>query len=279
MMKFLPGLCCVLLAAVVLAQSQAPRNALFQYRGTDRDANLVERAKEEGRVVLYTSLAPAATEPIAAAFEQKYGIQVALWRARSEQVVQRTVTEARASRHVVDVIEIGGPEMEVLAREQLLASFHSPHVADLPVGAIPTHRTWYADLLTFYLVAYNTTQVQRSEIPATLAGFADPRWQGRIALEATDARWMATLVKAGRVGTGMEFFRTLSALGPDVRQGHASRPLISYRFSPSSRLTKASASRRAPRIRTPRCSLPTTSSRRRDRRCSHRSGTCRRARA
>jgi iron(III) transport system substrate-binding protein len=69
-------------------------------------------------------------------------------------------------------------------------------------------------------VAYNTTRVQRSEIPATYEGFADPRWQGRIAVEATDAEWMATLIKTGRVDTDLDFFRKLSALGPDVRRGH-----------------------------------------------------------
>ena len=225
MMKLASGLLCVLLAPAVLApialaQSPAENNAVFQYRGADRDARLVERAKREGSVVLYTSLAPTESQPLAAAFEKKYGIKVALWRALSDQVVRRTVTEAQARRHAVDVVETNGPEMEMLAREQLLAEFHSPHLADLPAEAIPAHRTWFPDRLSFYVVAYNTTRVQRSEIPATYEGFADPRWKGRIAVEATDAEWMATLIKTGQAGSGMEFFRRLSALGPDVRRGH-----------------------------------------------------------
>ena len=225
MMKLASGLLCVLLAPAVLApialaQSPAENNAVFQYRGADRDARLVERAKREGSVVLYTSLAPTESQPLAAAFEKKYGIKVALWRALSDQVVRRTVTEAQARRHAVDVVETNGPEMEMLAREQLLAEFHSPHLVDLPAEAIPAHRTWFPDRLSFYVVAYNTTRVQRSEIPATYEGFADPRWKGRIAVEATDAEWMATLIKTGQAGSGMEFFRRLSALGPDVRRGH-----------------------------------------------------------
>ena len=31
----------------------------------------------------------------------------------------------------------------MLAREKLLAEFYSPHLADLPAGAIPAHRTWF----------------------------------------------------------------------------------------------------------------------------------------
>ena len=220
MMKFACGLLGVLLVPAVLAQNPAQNDTIFRYRGADRDARLVERARREASVVLYTSLAPTESQPLAAAFEKKYGIKVALWRALSDQVVRRTVTEAQARRHSVDVIETNSPEMEMLAREQLLAEFHSPHLQDLPAEAIPAHRTWFPDRLSFYVVAYNTTKVRRSEIPATYAGFADPRWKGRIAVEATDAEWMATLINTGRAGHGMDFFRRLSALRPDVRRGH-----------------------------------------------------------
>src|SRR5439155_12989561 len=125
-----------------LAQTPAKNDEVYRYSGADRDARLVERAKSEGSVVLYTSLAPTESKPLAEAFEKKYGIKVDLWRALSDKVVQRTVTEAQAHRNSVDVIETNGPEMEMIAREKLLAPFHSPYVADLPAAAIPAHRSW-----------------------------------------------------------------------------------------------------------------------------------------
>ena len=169
--------------------------AALQYRGADRDARLVERAKQEGSVVLYTSLAPSESRPLADAFEKKYGIKVELWRALSDKVVQRAVTEAQAKRYAVDVLETNGPEMEMLAREKLLAEFHSPHLADLPASAIPAHRQWMPDRMNFFVVAFNTAKVKRDELPQTLEGFLDPKWKGRIGIEATDAEWMATIVK------------------------------------------------------------------------------------
>jgi iron(III) transport system substrate-binding protein len=54
---------------------------------------------------------------------------VQLWRALSAEVVQRTVTEAKGRRYAVDVIETNGPEMEMIAREQLLAGAWSPPIA------------------------------------------------------------------------------------------------------------------------------------------------------
>src|SRR5688500_15533120 len=99
--------CSLLLLAAMRAQVPAPaaNDAGFRYRGADRDSRLVERAKREGSVVLYTSLAPTESAPLAGAFEKKYGVKVTLWRALSDQVVQRTVNEARARRYVVDVVE------------------------------------------------------------------------------------------------------------------------------------------------------------------------------
>ncbi len=183
----------VAFAATAFAQS-ASNDEVLRHRGADRDARLAEKAKQQGVVVLCTSLAPTESKPLAAAFEKKYGIKVELWRALSDKMVQRVITEAQGKRHAVDVIETNGPEMEMLAREKLLAEFHSPYHADLPAEAIPKHRTWFPDRLNFFVVAYNTGKVRRPEIPATYEGFADPKWRGRIGIEATDAEWMATLI-------------------------------------------------------------------------------------
>ncbi|HET7362140.1 MAG TPA: extracellular solute-binding protein [Burkholderiales bacterium] len=177
-------------------------------------------AAQDKTVVLYTSLAPTESGPLGQAFEKKTGIKVEIWRALSEKVVQRALTEARAKRNAVDVIETNGPEMEMLAREQLFAELKSPYLADIPSSAIPKHRQWIPDRLNFFVVAYNTTKVRRDELPKDYRGFVDPKWKGRIGLEATDSEWMATLVKRWGERDGMAFFRRLADMRPDVRKGH-----------------------------------------------------------
>jgi iron(III) transport system substrate-binding protein len=217
--KPLPALILALVLPLA-ALAQPKPDDVFRYRGADRDARLVERARQEGALTLYTSLAPTESKPLADAFERKYGVRVDLWRALSDKVVQRVITESQAKRYTVDVVETNGPEMEMLAREKLLAEFHSPYIADLPPEAIPAHRLWMPDRMNFFVVGYNTARVQRSEIPATYEGFTDPKWKGRIGLEATDAEWMATLIKKWGEARGMDYFRKLSAMKPDMRKGH-----------------------------------------------------------
>ena len=57
-------------------------------------------------------------------------------------------------------------------------------------------------------------------VPATYEGFADPKWKGRIAVEATEAEWMATLIKTWPGGNGMDSFRRLAALGSPPHNLH-----------------------------------------------------------
>jgi iron(III) transport system substrate-binding protein len=175
---------------------------------------------QEKTVVLYTSLAPTESGPLGQAFEKKTGIKVEIWRALSEKVVQRALTEARAKRNAVDVIETNGPEMEMLAREKLFAELKSPYLADIPPAAIPRHRQWIPDRLNFFVVGYNTSKVRRDELPKDYRGFLDPKWKGRLGIEATDSEWMATLIKLWGERDGFDNFRKLAEMRPDVRKGH-----------------------------------------------------------
>jgi iron(III) transport system substrate-binding protein len=206
---------------IAAADAQTPDNsAVYLYQGADRDQRLIEKAKAEGALTLYTSMATTESGPLGKAFESKYGIKVQIWRALSENVVQRAVTEARAGRRALDVVETNAPEVEALVREQVVAEYFSPHFADLPAWAVPPHKRWASDRANLWVVGYNTGQVRREELPATLDGFADPKWKGRISLEATDGDWMYGVINFMGEAKGLEFFRKLSALKPEMRKGH-----------------------------------------------------------
>lgn len=206
--------------AACVAAATSANEAVYRYRGADRDSRLLENARKEGSVVLYTSLAPTESGPLGQAFEKKTGVKVEIFRTISEKVVQRALTEAKAGRNAFDVVETNGPEMEVMAREKIFAEFQSPYLVDIPQNAIPAHRQWIPDRVNFFVVAFNTTKVRRDELPKNYQGFIDQRWRGRLGIEATDAEWMATLVKLWGEGPGMAYFRNLAEMKPDVRKGH-----------------------------------------------------------
>lgn len=210
----------IALAAGSLAHAQTANEKLYMYRGADREQRILENARREGVVVIYTSLAPPESGPLTQAFKKKYGIKVDLWRSNSEKVTQRAVTEARGNRFSVDVVETIGTDLERMSREKIFAEFHSPHIADLIQSAIPSHRSWFPDRISYLGVGYNTKLVRKEDLPRTYEGFLDPKWKGRIGIEASDAVWLAGIVKSWGQDRGMKFFNGLSAMKPDVRTGH-----------------------------------------------------------
>lgn len=206
---------------VAAAQPAAgPHRQIYMYQGADRDQRIVEGAKKEKQVVVYTSLNLKDSVPISQAFEKKYGVKVELWRSSSEKVLQRALTEARAGRHAVDAFELNGPEMEALYREGLLEQFHSPHFKTLPAAAFPKHRYYAADRFNFFTIAYNTRLVKPEEVPNSYEDLLHPRWVGKIGIEGSDDDWFASIVKHMGEKKGLDFFRKLAQMKPQVRTGH-----------------------------------------------------------
>jgi iron(III) transport system substrate-binding protein len=211
----------IALPALAGAQVADPSAQIVQYEKPDREAVLAAGARKEGEVSVYTSLISEDLAALSAAFEKKYAVKVKGWRAGSEKVLQRTVTEARAHRHDVDVIETNGPELESLYREKLLQALRSPHMKDLMPQAVRPHGQWVGTRINMFVHSYNTQLVKREELPKTYADLAHPRWKGRLGIEADDEDWFAMVVKEQGEETGLRIFREIAKNnGFSVRKGH-----------------------------------------------------------
>ncbi len=209
----------VFLAWASPASAQSP---LATYEGPDRMARIVEAAKKEGTLTLYTTIAEKDLPTLIKPFEAKYGVKVNVWRAGTDKVLQRTLAEAAANRNEVDVIHFGSPEMEALAREKVLQPVNSPTYKDLVSGSVPAHRQWAATLLSVWVQAYNTNAVKKADLPKTYQDLLDPKWKGKLGIEAKNQDWFQTVVElTGGGDKGLKFFNDLVARnGISVRTGH-----------------------------------------------------------
>ena len=184
-----------------------------------QDAALVEAARREGELMVYHSTQTEDLKPDFDAFTRKYGIRVRVWRSSSENIVQRVVSESRAGKFEVDLVENNSPEMEALRRENLLRRMESPHFADMRPGTLGAHHTYATSTLDVFVAAWNTEKVKREELPKTYRDLLDPRWKGRLGIEAEDQSWFSTLL-AG-LGEDPKLFRDIVATnGVSVRKGH-----------------------------------------------------------
>jgi iron(III) transport system substrate-binding protein len=211
-------------AVLPLAQAQPARpdagRALALYQGADRQARLVEAAKREGELNVYHAY-PRLTVMLDA-FSKKYGIKVNAWRAGSEAILQRIATEARGNRFEVDVVQNNAPENEAAHREKLLQEVNSPYYGDLIAQAVPAHHEWVGITFDVWTAAYNTNKVKKEELPRSYQDLLDPRWKGRIAIEADNHGWFGTLLTALGEDRGTKLFTNIAATnGISTRKGHS----------------------------------------------------------
>jgi iron(III) transport system substrate-binding protein len=214
----------VLLAAAAGGWAQNTQNvaSIALYEGADRQAQLIEGAKKEGSLTLYETIPIEYIRVITAGFEKKYGVKVNFWRASSESVLQRVLTEARGNQPSFDVVESISTPMEAMHRENILQQIKSPVLNELQPWAVPPHHEWAATLLYIYVQAYNTDKVKKEDLPKTYTDLLDPKWKGMLSMEASDDEWFSEVVKEMGEQKGKKFFRDLTIVnGLQLRTGHS----------------------------------------------------------
>ena len=210
-----------LVATQVAMAAELSVEALANYEGADRQQRLINGAKKEGTLNLYTSLTVEDMTVLNAAFEKATGIKVRMWRASCDKVLQRVLAEHKAGRAEVDIIECNAPPLEAMHREGVLQSVRSPLQSELIAAAVPAHREWVGTRLNVFVQAYNTKMVKKEELPKTYADLLHPRWKGRLSIEATDDDWFASVVRGLGEEKGLQLFRDIVAQnGLSVRRGH-----------------------------------------------------------
>jgi iron(III) transport system substrate-binding protein len=209
-------------AACALAAGAAGAQGLFDYSGPDRMEKITAAAKKEGSVTLYTTFAEKDQPALIHPFEAKYGVKVNIWRAGTDKVLQRTLAEAAARKYNVDLIHFGSPEMEALSREKILQPVNSPVHKDLQPGSVPAHGEWAATLLSVWVQVYNTNLINKRDLPKSYRDLLDPKWKGKLGIEAKNQDWFASVVDImGGGEKGLKFFRDLVARnGISARTGH-----------------------------------------------------------
>jgi iron(III) transport system substrate-binding protein len=192
------------------------------YSGPDRTQKLIDGATKEATLTLYSSAVIDDTNAITAAFEKKYpGVKVQLWRGSSEDILRRAVTEAHGGRYDFDVAETAGTEMEGLEREKLLQVLSSPVFADLIPQAVVPHRAWVVDRMSVFTAAYNTTIVAPADVPKSYDDLTDPKWKGKLGVEADDGNWFMAMADSMGEDKALALFGKIVAVnGMSVRKGH-----------------------------------------------------------
>ena len=191
------------------AQSANPQDTYW--------AKVVEAARKEGKLTMYTFFFSAQAQPLVKAFEQRYPeIKVEFAPMASAVRLERLKTEQRMGNYIADTSDGAGAFQMNLRKEDLL----------MPIGDLPSlsdtawqglSQTDKEGYLVFATVIYhtfwsNTTQLKSADEPKTLKDLLDAKWKGKIIQIEPATSSIASTLYSGYVRHGKaddEYFRQL----------------------------------------------------------------------
>ena len=183
------------------------------------DPTLLEAAKREGSVVIYTSTNEREGLPLFKIFEDATGIKVHYIRAGDGMLVSRSLIEARAGQASFDAIFSHAAHK---VPQTMLAQYVPGEAKHLIPTARDPDRRWYGVYANYNTPAYNTKMISAAALPKTYEELGQRKeWAGKTAIDGTDFDWLkgffqhfgdakATQIIKGMVGT----------LKPVITDGH-----------------------------------------------------------
>ncbi|MBB2484997.1 ABC transporter substrate-binding protein [Mitsuaria sp. WAJ17] len=173
---------CLALAATALscaALAQVPAGYPASYQ------SLIDAAKKEGKVTIYTPTDAAAGKPLVKEFESLYpGVKVEYMDMNSVELFNRFISETAAGTTSADVVWNSAMDQAVkLVAEGYAQPYESVESRALPAWAV-YQKTAYGTTFEPLGLVYNKRLLPAADLPKTHADLvkllADPRLQGKV---------------------------------------------------------------------------------------------------
>jgi iron(III) transport system substrate-binding protein len=151
-----------LLIGVALAQAQVPAGYPADY------AKIVDGAKKEGKVVVYSTTDAKLVTPLLKDFEAAFpGVKVEYTDLNSTEVYNRFISENAANATSADAVWSSSMDLQMkLAADGAAAPYKSPEIGALP-GWAHWKDTVYATTFEPIAIVYNKRLVPAEDVPKT----------------------------------------------------------------------------------------------------------------
>jgi iron(III) transport system substrate-binding protein len=215
----LVGCIAVFIFALPIALAGSAPSASTRVESLDQ---LYDKAKKEGRVVVYMATSAKTEEVVFPAFEKRFpGIKVNHVNATADQLVTRAVAEARGGRIIADVISGTQNYITQLREQNMLLDIALPEGASYP--AVLKGSYWVASDTEFFIAAWNSSRLKKEDEPKTFEDFADPKWAKRLIAEPRDFQLLLGLAKYkyGSDEKAIGLFKKIAANKPEFFKGHS----------------------------------------------------------
>jgi iron(III) transport system substrate-binding protein len=219
-----------------LAAAAAALAVTGTVRADDSIDTLYQKAKAEGKAVMYTSVPTFILDEWRKQFEAEYpGVKLEYFRSGTGKVLARINAETAAGQLHGDIVWVAdATAYPDFAKKGLLASYKTAEWDHIPFGKDPGGRYVTGRILAGVIFA-NTNELK--DLPASWRDLDDPKYKGKVSMASAVVSGSTTVMVSGLVhdaGLGWDYFAKLKDNDvlvlqdvPDVARAVASgeRPL------------------------------------------------------
>jgi iron(III) transport system substrate-binding protein len=186
---------CFALPRTASSQVEDILDQLNHRSGEERQSVLLENAKKEGGLTLYTATNTRDTQDIVGGFTKHYpGVKVNFLSLGGPGVLNKISTEYRAGVYNADVVVLTGNNALELIDRKMVAKYKSPMVPFLRKGFIDEEGYWPGVYAIGYTFIYNNKRVAPQDIPKQYEDLLKPRWKKSLIMDAEAHDLLAGLI-------------------------------------------------------------------------------------
>ena len=189
----------------------------------DARSALIDGAKKETKLMIYSSVSATDTATLGQRFQQKYPfIKPEFLRLGSERLLTRILQEARGGRQFADVYQTGVVEVYLFKQKGMLSQYASAERAAYADYFKDTDGYYTAFFHTSKVIAYNTKLVPAGKAPKSYEDLLDPQWRGKLGLPSGGGgiRWYLAMMKELGDDKGEAYMKKLAGqkviVGQDI---------------------------------------------------------------
>jgi iron(III) transport system substrate-binding protein len=211
----------VLQPSPAASNSQTLLTELNRLSPVEREKKLIEGAKKEGGVLVYSSENVTLLQRYEATFAKRYPfVKAEYWRAGGDRVGTRVLTESRAGKLQADLVGLAFDVANEIKGAGVLARYLPPErkaYADAFKDAegyfTPTH-------LIHAVIGYNSKLVSPREAPKDYPDLLSPFWRGTLTIDTEPSRALIGWLKAWGEEKTRRYLDGLARNGVTVTRGH-----------------------------------------------------------
>ena len=172
---------------------------------------LLNQAKKEGEVILYTTMTVGDFEHFNKAAKEKYPfLSIRHVYLSSARQTARVMQEFRAGRVQADVLGNSPEPLLYLKQQGVLAAYRSPETVNLLKGAWDPEGYWSGMTTDLLVTGFNPRLISRSTAPKNYDEYLRPQFKGQIAVNRGVPYPLTGMVSLRGEERGIAYFKKLS---------------------------------------------------------------------